>query len=137
MRAKELFQSGHVAEAVQALNAELRDNPTDAKRRTFLFELLCFTGEYDCAEKQLNILAGDNSQTELGAVIYHSALHAERVRQQMFRDKSYPAAVDSPLRRGTLNGQAFTEIRSARGFTPGVVRGGRLPLDSLRAHRLR
>ena len=113
MKAKELFQSGHVTEAVQALNAELRDNPTDAKRRTFLFELLCFTGEYDRAEKQLNVLAGDNSQTELGAVLYHSALHAERMRQQMFREKSYPAGANSPPRGGTLNGRTFTEIEDA------------------------
>lgn len=113
MRAKELFQSGQVAEAVQALNAELRDNPADVKRRTFLFELLCFTGEYDRAEKQLNVLAGDNGQTELGAVLYHSALHAERLRQQMFRDQSYPAAAASPPRRGTLNGEPFEDLEDA------------------------
>lgn len=113
MKAKELFQAGQVAEAVQALNAELRDNPGDVKRRTFLFELLCFTGEYDRAEKQLNVLAGDNGQTELGAVLYHSALHAERLRQQMFRDRSYPAEAASPPRGGTLNGQAFESIEDA------------------------
>jgi len=113
LRAKELFQSGHVNEAVQALNAELRDNPADVKRRTFLFELLCFTGDYDRAEKQLNVLAGDNGQTELGAVLYHSALHAERLRQQMFRDGSYPAAADSPPRAGTLNGEPFEDIGDA------------------------
>ena len=113
MRAKELFQSGQVAEAVQALNAELRDNPADVKRRTFLFELLCFTGEYDRAEKQLNVLAGDNGQTELGAVLYHSALHAERLRQQMFRDQSYPAAAASSPRRGTLNGEPFDDLVDA------------------------
>jgi len=40
-----------------ALLAELRDNPTDARRRTFLFELLCFAGEYERADKQLEVLA--------------------------------------------------------------------------------
>lgn len=113
MKAKELFQAGQVTEAVQALNAELRDNPADVKRRTFLFELLCFTGEYDRAEKQLNVLAGDNGQTELGAVLYHSALHAERLRQQMFRDRSYPAASASTPRGGALNGEAFDDLEDA------------------------
>ncbi len=42
MKAQELFQAGKLDEAVQALGAELRDNPADARRRTFLFELLCF-----------------------------------------------------------------------------------------------
>jgi type VI secretion system protein ImpE len=47
MNARELFQAGKLTEAVQALVAEVRDNPTDPKRRTFLFELLCFAGDYD------------------------------------------------------------------------------------------
>ena len=57
-KAKELFQAGRVSDAIAALGAWLRDNPTDAKRRTFLFELLCFAGEYDRAQKHLDVLAG-------------------------------------------------------------------------------
>ena len=116
MKAKQLFQSGQLDEAVQALNAELREDPTDVQRRTFLFELLCFSGDYDRAEKQLNILAGGNSHTEMGAVLYHSALHAERLRQQMFRDKDYPGLAESAeaeSRSGTLNGQPFDELEDA------------------------
>jgi type VI secretion system protein ImpE len=113
MKAKELFHSGQLNEAVQALNAELRDNPTDVQRRTFLFELLCFTGDYDRAGKQLSIISDGNSQTEMGAVLYRSALHAETLRQQMFRDKDYPGLVESPnaqTRAGTLNGKPFEEL---------------------------
>ena len=40
MKAKALYQAGKLTEAIQALSAELRDNPTDAQRRVFLFELL-------------------------------------------------------------------------------------------------
>ena len=36
MDAKEHFQEGRLQEAVQTLSAELRENPSDAKRRTFL-----------------------------------------------------------------------------------------------------
>ena len=57
MTARELYQAGKLDEAVQALIAELRDNPGDTKRRTFLFELLCFAGNFDRAEKQLDILS--------------------------------------------------------------------------------
>ncbi|MCU1259121.1 MAG: virulence protein SciE type [Bryobacterales bacterium] len=116
MKAKQLLQSGQLNEAVQALNAELREDPTDVQRRTFLFELLCFSGDYDRAEKQLNVIAGGNSQTEMGAVLYHSALHAERLRQQMFRDKDYPGVAENAeveSRSGTLNGQPFDELEDA------------------------
>lgn len=113
MTARELFQSGKLSEAVQALGAELRDNPTDAKRRTFLFELLCFAGEYDRAEKQLHVLAGANKEAEMGAVLYFSTLHAERVRHDLFQKKDYPATGPAEPRAGTLNGQPFESIEDA------------------------
>lgn len=97
MNSKELFQAGKLAEAIQAIGAELRDNPTDAERRTFLFELLCFAGEYDRAEKQLDVLAQRGNEAELGALLYRAALHAERTRDELFRKNEYPRAAIDPI----------------------------------------
>ncbi len=109
MNAQAQFQAGKLNEAVQALGAELRDNPTDAKRRTFLFELLCFAGDYTRAEKQLDVLASDGRAAEMGALLYRAALHAERIRQTIFDKQDYPLTEpesDAPL-SGTLNGKPF------------------------------
>src|ERR1039457_5743264 len=110
MTAGQLFQAGKLDQAVQALGAELRDNPGDVQRRTFLFELLCFAGAYDRAEKQLDVLAQGGKDAQLGALLYAGALHAERTRTDLFQKKEYPkAAAESaaaPL-TGTLNGQPF------------------------------
>ena len=57
MTATELYKAGKLSEAIQAIGAEVRENPTDVRRRTFLFELLCFAGEFDRAEKHLIVLA--------------------------------------------------------------------------------
>ena len=46
MDALQLFRAGKLQEAIDALSAGLRDNPSDTKNRTFLFELLCFAGDY-------------------------------------------------------------------------------------------
>jgi type VI secretion system protein ImpE len=114
MTAKQLFQAGQLREAVQALNAEVRDNPADAQRRTFLFELLCFAGDYDRAEKQLNVLAQTNKQAELGAVLYHSALHAMRTRQELFDKQDYPVAGgDGEDISGSVNGKPFEWVVDA------------------------
>jgi type VI secretion system protein ImpE len=114
MNARELFQTGKLNEAVQALGVEVRDNPTDVRRRTFLFELLCFQGEYDRAEKHLNVLADATPDTRLGAVLYFSALHAERVRLATFQKKDYPPIADlSNERAGTLNGKPFESFEDA------------------------
>lgn len=114
MNARELFQAGKLNEAVQALGVEVRDNPTDVRRRTFLFELLCFQGEYDRAEKHLNVLADATPDARMGAVLYFSALHAERVRLETFQKKDYPPiAALSNHRAGTVNGKPFESFEDA------------------------
>src|SRR6516164_979828 len=105
MNPQELYRAGRLSEAIKALGAELRDNPTDVRRRTFLFELLCFAGEYERADKQLEVLAQAGPQSEMGVLLYRSALFAERQRQDLFeRGESASAQSeedDSPGRGGT------------------------------------
>jgi type VI secretion system protein ImpE len=110
MTPKQLFQQGLLAEAIQTLGAELRDNPTDLQRRTFLFELLCFTGEWDRAEKHLNVLAGSTKEAAAGAILYLSALHAARLREGKFANSSKIEESHTPGRAGTLNGRQFSSI---------------------------
>lgn len=113
MTAKQLFQAGKLDDAVKALAAEVRDNPTDPRRRTFLFELLCFAGEYDRAEKHLHVLAQGNSHAEMGAVLYFSALHAERTRLQKFAEGDFATSTPPRQFSGTLNGEPFESIVDA------------------------
>jgi type VI secretion system protein ImpE len=112
MQARQLFQSGKLDEAIEALGAEVRDNPADAQRRAFLFELLCFAGSYDRAEKQLSVLGRGTRDAEMGALLYHAALHAERLRQDMFERKNFPASSARTV-GGTLNGRPFESLTDA------------------------
>lgn len=110
MNARELYKAGKLKEAITALNAEVRDNPADVQRRTFLFELLAFAGEYDRAEKQLGVLAGGSGEAQLGTVVYRASLHAEKTRKDLFIKKEFPAHpgdADAEI-GGTLNGQPFS-----------------------------
>jgi type VI secretion system protein ImpE len=113
VKARALLQEGHLTEAIESLGAELRSNPTDAQRRTFLFELLCFAGEYDRAEKHLDLLAGAGQQATMGALVYRSAIHAERTRRHMFLEGDYPRTEAAGEVHGTLNGRAFTSLTDA------------------------
>ncbi len=98
MTAKQLFDAGKVREAEKQLTAYLRDHPTDVGQRTFLFELLCFSGDYDRAEKQLSVLAQGGAEAELGAVLYYSALHAEKTRHEIFEKQQFSTATPPPPR---------------------------------------
>lgn len=113
MSVQQLFQSGQLDEAVNALTAEVRDNPTDAKRRTFLFELLCFTGDYARAEKHLEVLSGGGQQAEMGALFYRGVLNAEKTRHEMFEKQEYPKPPENVSNvhvTGTINGTAFRDL---------------------------
>ncbi len=111
MNAKELFHAGRLDDAVQALVAELKNDPANDRQRTFLFELLCFAGAWDRAEKQLDVLARAGGNTELGALLYRGALAAERTRERTFAGEL--SASDSPPPAGALNEQPFEWISDA------------------------
>jgi type VI secretion system protein ImpE len=114
MNAQELYRAGRLEEAIQALGAELRQDPTDSRRRTFLFELLCFAGDFERAEKQLDVLSDTSKEAGMGTLLYRSALQAERIRREMFDNQTFPAspaARASP--RATLNGRAVRQLADA------------------------
>ena len=126
--AQALFTSGRLEDAIAQLGAELRENPTDAQRRSFLFELLALAGQYDRAAKQLDVLASASPMAEAGASVYRAALQAERVREHMFDTGDYPAlAAPAPV-AGTCNGTPFSSIEDADpriGARLEVIAGGR------------
>ena len=113
MNALELFQSGKLQAAIQALGNEVRSAPLDAKRRLFLFELLCFAGDYDRAEKHLEVVAGTSQAANLGALLYRSAIHAERTRQKMFEDSSFPMPHNALETSGHTNAKPFAGFADA------------------------
>lgn len=116
MNPTELFRAGELVEAIQALTEEVRQEPLDARKRTFLFELLCFAGDFDRGEKQLEVLAQGGKNAELGVLLYRAALHAERERKKFFESKAFletsgAAFGKSPM--GTFNGRPFQAITDA------------------------
>ncbi|HWZ78813.1 MAG TPA: type VI secretion system accessory protein TagJ [Candidatus Sulfotelmatobacter sp.] len=115
MNPLELYQAGRLMDAMKALSAELRDNPTDARRRTFLFELLCFAGEWERADKQLEVLGQAGPESEMGVLLYRSALFAERQRHDLFQRGELPAEQEDTEaeRNGVVNDKPFTYFADA------------------------
>jgi type VI secretion system protein ImpE len=117
MDALQLFRAGKLQEAIDALSAGLRDNPSDNKSRTFLFELLCFAGDYTRAEKHLELLQQQSGEAAMGALLYRGALNAERTRTDMFEKKTFPQASSEAgsgeALDGTLNGNPFHSLADA------------------------
>ncbi len=114
-QAQDLLKAGKLAEAIQAVIQVVRDHPTDDKARTFLFELLCFAGEYDRAEKHLDALLENKTETLHGALLYKAALHAQRTRETFYVNSEYKnsAASTAPVVSATINGKQYANVRDA------------------------
>jgi len=126
--AREHFTAGRLESAIEALGAEIRSNPLDSQRRIFLFELLVFSGDYDRAAKQLDVLAKGGMDNEVAVLPYRAALQGERIREHMFTTGDFPTSpAPSPV-AGTLNGRPFASIEDADprvGARLEVMAGGR------------
>jgi len=94
--ALEQLKQGDPEGALRALQAEVRANPADAKRRVFLFQLLCVLGQWDRALSQLNV-AGELDAGTLGMVqVYREALASEALRAEVFAGRRSPLIFGEP-----------------------------------------
>jgi len=96
MGARELLEAGKLSAAIEQLNQDVRAHPVDSRLRTFLFELLCFAGDYRRAERQLEVIAQQNPEIETGTVIYRNVLAAERARIAVATEDSLPTFILEP-----------------------------------------
>ena len=96
---KDFFNAGRVTDAIAALSAWLRDNPGDVPQRTFLFELLCFAGQYDRAEKQLAFFPrAIREPSRRDALLLRSPCRAQPQRVIPYRNLSQDRSLTRNLR---------------------------------------
>jgi type VI secretion system protein ImpE len=111
MKADELFRTGRLAEAVQAQTAAVKANPADPARRTFLFELLVFSGDLDRARKQLDALRHDDIELEAAVAIYRNLLTVEEARRTLFSEGIRPQFLAPPPEHLLLRLEGLDRLR--------------------------
>jgi len=111
MNATELYQAGQLSDAVSALNEVLKKNPTDQSARGFLAELLCFAGNVDRADKQLETLLQQTPEAAVGLSLFRQLIRAEQARQQFYGEGRLPEFLDEPSPMLRLHLQASIELR--------------------------
>lgn len=109
--AKELLDAGQLQAAIKEVTQEVKSKPSEMRQRTFLFELLCFAGDYDRAEKQLEVVGHQSAQAELGVQVYRNNLKAERERRRLFSDGLAPHFLTEPPHYVDLHVSAINRVR--------------------------
>ncbi len=104
--AKQLFKDGALAAAVEAQTALVRQRPTDSEARALLVDLLCFAGEFERADKQLDLLVSQHVELTVAAALSRQLARAAIARREVF-DK----------------GRAPELLSGATGFVPQALRG--------------
>lgn len=96
MNAKEHYQAGNLSEAVAAATEGVKEHPTDTGRRGFLAELLCFAGDFQRADLQLDAMGHQDPQVIVGVSLFRHLVRAEQARQEFFNEGRLPEFLDDP-----------------------------------------
>src|SRR5262245_35511990 len=114
MNAREAYRAGDLKGAIAALNEEVRQHPTDTSRRGFLTELLCFAGDFERADRQLDAMGTQDPQSMLGIALMRHLVRAEQARQQFYSEGRLPEFLDQPSDVLQLHLQASILIREGK-----------------------
>ncbi len=94
--AEEHLRAGDPVQALKALQDDIRAKPADAKKRIFLFQLLCVLGQWDRALNQLNVSAELDPMALAMAQTYREAIKCETLREQVFAGRKVPMLFGEP-----------------------------------------
>ncbi len=94
--ATDLFQSGDLDGAVEALTADVKAHPNDVQARGRLAEMLCFRGEFDRADRMMEVMALQDEQHAAGIGVFRRVLRGAIVREQVFTEGRAPEFVGPP-----------------------------------------
>ena len=95
-RAEESFRAGNLAACLQELQADIRQNSADPKRRIFLAQLLMLLGQWDRAVTQLNVIGEMDAAALPMARAYRVAIECEMLRARVFAGQSSPLVFGDP-----------------------------------------
>lgn len=111
---KELLAAGKLSETIDELLREVKANPSDIAGRTFLFELSCLTGDWERAERQLDVIGHQSAEAELGVMVYRANINAERERRRVFSEGVPPHFLREPPAYVDLHVAALNQARSGQ-----------------------
>ncbi len=94
--AEQSLQNGDPFSAMKFLEEEIRSNPSDAKLRIFLFQLLSIHGQWERALNQLNVVAQLDDAALAMVQMYREALQCEALRAEVFEGKKAPVVFGTP-----------------------------------------
>jgi len=96
MTPEEHLKAGDLDATLTSLQDRIRANPSDAKLRIFLFQLLCVLGDWKRAITQLKLSAEMDEAATMMAKTYREAIICEVYRDKVFSGEKTPLIFGEP-----------------------------------------
>ncbi|MCY2954026.1 MAG: type VI secretion system accessory protein TagJ [Planctomycetota bacterium] len=109
--AEQHYRSGSLKDAIAAATEAVRSAPADVAARSFLGEMLCFAGDLDRADLQLDAVSQQDPRTATGVALFRQLVRAERARQDFFAQGRLPEFLATPSAGIRLRLEASIRVR--------------------------
>jgi type VI secretion system protein ImpE len=113
--ASQHFQAGELQEAIDAALADVKKHPTDTDRRGLLAELLCFAGDWERADKQVDAIGHQEPGAIVGLSLIRQLIRAEVSRKECYTDGRPPELLAEPTPHLKKTLEAFIALRQGDG----------------------
>ncbi|MGQ3674521.1 type VI secretion system accessory protein TagJ [Xanthobacter sp. TB0139] len=114
LSALELFEAGQLADAILAMNADVKAAPADITLRSRLTEFLCVAGDLERAERQLEAIMLQDPKTALRVAGLRQFLRADEARRQVWGEGRAPEFTAEPPAHATLRLEALMHLRAGQ-----------------------
>lgn len=104
---KKMIQAAKLTQAIEYLEQQLRDDPLNADFKSTLTELLCINGEYERADKLLNLIVQKHPDFLIGASNLRQLIRAAQSRQDSLTGQSVPKLFSEI----DVHSEAFMKLR--------------------------
>lgn len=108
---QKLFREGALSAAVDAAAAAVRARPADTAVRGLYTELLCFDGQLERADAQLETLLRLDTSLAVGVGNWRQIIRAAQMRADVFQRGAAPGVTGAPGKAVTATLQALTALR--------------------------
>lgn len=96
MTPEALLKQNNLADALADLKKSVASAPSDAGKRWFLFQLFCFSSEYERAQEQLKLAAQLDDAYQSAFLIYSRVAASELFRRKVISAEETPLILGEP-----------------------------------------
>lgn len=94
MNALEAFNAGSLEEAIELAKDEVKSNPTDLGKRNLFCQMLCWSGDLERADKQLETIMMQEPTSAMTVSLFRQLIRGETSRQECFSKGRAPELLD-------------------------------------------